>query len=76
MTPEQIEIENRKYLGPTVKLLPLSGGDWAILDHNYQFVALVPATAIPVQARLCKHTERPRPPAMKPVIDIDMELDL
>ena len=61
MDAHLIEIENRKYLGPTVKLLALAGGDWAILDHNFQFVAVVPANTLPPQVRLCRHSERPRP---------------
>jgi hypothetical protein len=80
MTEEEMEVENRKYLGPTVKLLRLKNGMWAVLDHNYQFRHLLPSFHIHTSILSLTHSvreprlERARPVPIIKIDDGDLDL--
>jgi len=75
-----MEVENRKYLGPTIKLLRLKDGRWAVLDHNYQFRFVLTMTELPQRLIDLTHSVRePRLERARPVPTIkidDGDLDL
>ena len=57
-------VEAHKFTGPTIKLLKLEEGLWAILDHEYNFIFT--ATAEEVAWRIYEvihppQRERPKP---------------
>jgi hypothetical protein len=57
-------VELHKFTGPTIKLLELEPGLWAILDHEYNLVLVCPYTEISWRIFLVKHPpqrERPKP---------------
>lgn len=59
-----IEVEINKFTGPTVKLLRLASGSWAILDHEYNLRDIIGDEFLPRQITELQHPpqrERPRP---------------
>jgi hypothetical protein len=62
-------VELNKFTGPTVKLLQLDAGLWAVLDHEYNFVAVADVLELVRQVVHVQHPpQRERP---KPVIPDD-----
>lgn len=75
-------VEAHKFTGPTIKLLRLEDGAWAVLDHEYNLLCVITpeefSTVIP-HVFHPPQRERPRPhiheqPAQS--FNIDMELDI
>lgn len=58
------EVEVNKFTGPTVKLLRLESGSWAILDHEYNLHCVIGDEFLPRQITELQHPpqrERPKP---------------
>jgi len=57
-------VELNKFTGPTVKLLHLDEGLWAVLDHEYNFVAVADVLELVGKVAHVRHPpqrERPKP---------------
>ena len=79
MTPDEIEAENRKYHAPSIRLVQLSSGMWAIYDHYYQLLKIVPMEQLLGNILSVPRVIRPEPDHNKTHLKetlLNIELDL
>jgi hypothetical protein len=64
LTKWRAHIEAHKFQGPTIKLLQLEDGLWAILDHEYNFIFVAEFEELSWRILEVQHPpqrERPKP---------------
>lgn len=66
---ERYEAENRKYHAPSARVVPLSSGNFAVIDHHYQVFALCTLEELLFTVQSCIRSAPQRiPPHARPAV--------
>lgn len=76
MTDDEIEAEQVKYHAPSVRVRQLSSGSWAVFDHYYKLIKIVPVDYLLGTILSAPKEVRAAPAPTRNTTRLNIELDL